>query len=235
MSQEKFEIFLILLRLKSYLISLMDDSKVEYEGFEFTNEYLDRKFPEQKEEVLQLLISNNIMSDAQIAFDEKIHERFKEILKEEEPHTDLTSILEKFHIEAVPSSIKDKTLDNYRIIRDQKLKEIISILLQIARVWTQRNEIEDDIATYSLLNEEDMMRPYERKKLGELDKNTSISFKTISQLTQIYLEQLIDYFFKFGGDMALMEFVSSLEEFKRIVTRKYYSLIKNSGLDPNKL
>jgi hypothetical protein len=235
MSQETFDIFLILLRLKSYLISLMDDPKIEYEGFDYTIEYLDRKFPEQKEEVIELLISNKITSDAQIAFDEKIHERFRDILKDKESSADLTSILEKFQIQTVHDTLQDKTMNTYRTIKDQKLKEIISILLQIARIWTQRSEIEDDIANYSLLNEEEMMRPFEKKKLGELDENTSISYKTISQLTQIYLEQLIDYFFKFGGDMALMEFVSSLEEFKRIVTRKYYSLIKNSGIDPSKL
>jgi hypothetical protein len=235
MSSEKFDLFLILLRLKSYLISLMDDPSLGYEGFEYTNEYLERKFPERKEEVLELLISNKIETDAQIAFDEKIHHKFKEMVDDKENTIDLPSILEKNNIIAIDKSIQERGIEKFRSQRDGMLRDIVTVLFQMANSWTQRSEIENKIQDYSLLNEEDVIRPEEKKKLDELDENTSFSYNTISKLTQHYLNHLVEYYFQFGGDIPLMEFIDSLDDFKKSVYKKYFNLIKNSGLDPNQL
>ena len=103
-------------------------------------------------------------------------------------------------------------------------------MLQLARIWTKRNEIENSIEDFSLLDEEDLIRPEELRELGQLDHATSVSYKTISKLSEIYLEQLADYYFKFGGDVSLVQFIDSMEEFKRIVSLKYRDLFNEHGL-----
>ena len=94
MSSEQFDLFLILLKLKSYLVSLVDKPETENNPFELTEEYLDRKYPDHKEEVLELLVSFKINGDADIAFDEKMHLKFKEMVKAKEGAYNLSSILE---------------------------------------------------------------------------------------------------------------------------------------------
>ena len=230
MAYEQFDMFIILLKLKSYLISLIDDPSLEYTGFEYTEEYLLRKYPERKEEVIQLLKENKIESDGQIAFDENIQHKFKEIVIGPDSPQKLSEILDKFQIAAISDTLKEKILDGIKHSRQQKLKEIVSVLLQLARIWTKRNEIENSIEDFSLLDEEDLIRPEELRELGQLDHATSVSYKTISKLSEIYLEQLADYYFKFGGDVSLVQFIDSIEEFKRIVSLKYRDLFNEHGL-----
>lgn len=230
MAYEQFDMFIILLKLKSYLISLIDDPSLEYTSFEYTEEYLLRKYPERKEEVIQLLKENKIESDGQIAFDENIQHKFKEIVIGPDSPQKLSEILDKFQIAAISDTLKEKILDGIKHSRQQKLKEIVSVLLQLARIWTKRNEIENSIEDFSLLDEEDLIRPEELRELGQLDHATSVSYKTISKLSEIYLEQLADYYFKFGGDVSLVQFIDSIEEFKRIVSLKYRDLFNEHGL-----
>jgi hypothetical protein len=237
MASEQFELFVILLKLKSYLISLLDDPALDYNSFDYTEEYLLRKYPERKEEVLELLITNKIENDAQIAFNENIQSKFKEmVIAIDSPHK-LSEILNKFQIAAIKDSAKEITLDDIKLSREQKLKEIVSVLLQLARIWTRRNEIENSIEDFSLLDEEDVIRPEELEELGQLDFETSVSYKTISKLTEIYLEQLAEYYFKFGGDIALVKLLDDIDSFKQIVASKYRDLFKEHGLDldPGKL
>lgn len=230
MAYEQFDMFIILLKLKSYLISLIDDPSLEYTSFEYTEEYLLRKYPERKEEVIQLLKENKIESDGQIAFDENIQHKFKEIVIGPDSPQKLSEILDKFQIAAISDTLKEKILDGIKHSRQQKLKEIVSVLLQLARIWTKRNEIENSIEDFSLLDEEDLIRPEELRELGQLDHATSVSYKTISKLSEIYLEQLADYYFRFGGDVSLVQFIDSMEEFKRIVSLKYRDLFNEHGL-----
>ena len=235
MASEQFELFVILLKLKSYLVSLMDDPSLDYNSFDYTEEYLQRKYPDRKEEVLELLITNKIENDAQIAFNENIQHKFKEmVVGQDSPHK-LSEILDKFQIAAINDTLREKTLDDIKLSREQKLKEIVSVLLQLARIWTRRNEIENNIEDFSLLDEEEVIRPEELEELGQLDFETSVSYKTISKLTEIYLEQLADYYFKFGGDISLVKLLDSVDEFKRMVSSKYRDLFNEHGLDPNKL
>ena len=231
MSSEQFDLFLILLKLKSYLVSLVDRPETENNPFEYTEEYLERKYPDRKEEIMELLLSFQIHSDAEITFDEKIHLRFKEMVKATEGAYNLSSILEKFNIELIQESVKEKTLDEIKSAREEKLKQIVTLLVQLARVWTQRSELEDNVEDFSLLEEEEVIRPDEQKELGKLDRDTMLSFNMISKLSQIYLEQLIEYYFSFGGDLALADFINNLDQFKTMVRDKYKNLFNKSGLD----
>ncbi len=235
MSSVQFDIFIILLKLKSYLISMIDDPAHGYDGFELSEEYLSRKYPERKDEILELLAANKISSDAEIAFDELIHQKFKEIVTRLEPSVKLSEILDKYNIIAFNDSIREKVLDEMKHYRDQKLKEIVSVLLQLARIWTQRNEIENNIENFSFLDQEELIRPDELQKLDKLDEDTSVSFSAISKLTQIYLEYLVEYYFRRGGNSALVQFINELEEFRKLASAKYKDLLKEQGFDQNNL
>jgi hypothetical protein len=139
------DLFLILLKLKSYLISLLDDIPAGDENLAFTEEFLDRKYPGLKEEVLDLLSANQIFTDSQIAFDEKIHLRFRDMVEVGHAQVNLKDLLEKYNIQNVEESLHEKTVDNLKSAREQKLKEVVSILLQLARIWSHRNIIENRI------------------------------------------------------------------------------------------
>ena len=43
----------------------------------------------------------------------------------------------------------------------------------------------------------------------------------------------MEYYFKFGGDVSLVEFISIFEEFKQVVLKQYKNLFKEHGLDPD--
>ena len=235
MAYEQYDLFIILLKMKSYLISLIDDPSLEYIGFQYSEEYLLRKYPERKEEILELLKANKIENDAQIAFNENIQQKFKEIVIGMESSHKLSEILDKYQIESINDTLKEKTLDDIKQSREQKLKEIVSLLLQLARIWTKRSEIENNIENYSLLDEEDLIRPEELTELDQLDHETSVSYGTISKLTEIYLEQLAEYYFKYGGNVSLVRLIDSLDGFKQIVSSKYKNLLREHGLDSGNL
>lgn len=230
MSTEQFDLFLILLRLKSYLVSLLDHPSMGSDNLDYTDEFLERKYPERKTEILELLVSNNINCDSEIAFDEKIHTKFKEIIKGKEKAFHLSTILEKLHIENIEETTREKTIEELRSSRDQKLREIVSALLQLARIWSQRSELEEYVDHFSILEEEDLIRPEEIEELGKLDKDTSKSFNAITKLTEIYLEQLTEYYFKYGGDIELADFIKDLDKVKKLFQEKYDDLFKKSGL-----
>lgn len=231
MSTEQFDLFLILLRLKSYLVSLLDHPSMGKDSFDYTEEFFERKYPDRKNEILELFVTNNINSDAEIAFDEKILTKFKEIIKGKEKAFHLSTILEKLHIENIEETTREKTIEEQRSSRDQKLKEIVSALLQLARIWSQRSELEEYVDHFSILEEEDLIRPEEIEELGKLDKDTSKSFNAITKLTEIYLEQLTEYYFKYGGDIELADFIKDLDKVKKLFQEKYDDLFKKSGFN----
>jgi len=229
MSKENFDLFLTLIKLKSYLISLVDQPEDCYKNFNITEEYLNRRCPDKREDIINLLKSNKINSDCDIAFDENIHEKFKEITTAENNVVDLPTLLDKLEIEA-KNLFKDEILKSER---EEKIKEILKVLFHLAQNWVARKEIESDVEDYSILEEEDVIRPEEEKKLSNLDTYNSISFNNISTLSKKYIELLTEYYFKYGGDISLVDFVNYLTNIRKVITKKYLDLFKKHGLDPN--
>jgi hypothetical protein len=229
MSNETFDLFLTLIKLKSYLISLVDQPEDCYKNFNLTEEYLKRRCPDKSEEIIGLLKKNKINSDCDIAFDETIHEKFKEIAASENNLVDLPTLLENLEIDS-------KNLFSNEVLksrREEKLREILKVLFHLAQNWVARKELENDVEDYSLLEEEDLIRPDEEKKLSKLDTYNSVSYNNISILSKKYLEQLTEYYFEYGGDISLVEFVNYLANLKMGITKKYLELFKKHGLDPN--
>jgi hypothetical protein len=227
MTQKRFDLLFTLLKLKSYLISLVDDQEEVVSSFQYTDEYLSRKAPDRKDEIMDLLKENGINSDIDIAFDEQVHLKFKEIAMKTISIVDLPKFLDELQIE----SAELKKSDTHVAEREEKLKEILGILFKIAKSWTIRKELETDVDNYSTLAEEDVIRPDEKKIVTGLGNVTSISFEQISKQTIYYLEQMIDYYFYYGGDLNLEKFLESLGQIRDLVTSKYLELFRNSGMD----
>lgn len=231
MSNDKNNLFLTLLKLKSYLASMIDERSDLYNNFNLTNEYLDRRLPGKKSEIISLLEDNGIYSDVEIAFDERIIFKFRAIAEKTKENISLISLLNKLEIEAKDEVIKDEARVNFITEREKRLGEILELLFQLATNWAVLKELEDKVDDYSILDEEEVIRPEEEKNLNALDNTTSRAFNVISDLTKKYIQKLIEYYFTFGGDIALKEFIDELEETRNEVARKYYELFKKSGLD----
>ncbi len=223
--------YLVFIKIKSYLVSLLDDSSSGTDSLQLTEEFLDRKYPGQKEYIMEILVSNDIISDEQIAFDENILSKFKDIANADNNSVSLEEILKNFNIESIEKTLSEKSIQTFKQAREQKTKEIITILFQLARIWSYKIELENEIDDYSLLEEEELIRPDEEFKLDKLDDDTNVSFGLISKLTNIYLEQLVSYFFDFGGNVSLANFINNLETFKKLVHKKYTELFQQYGLN----
>jgi hypothetical protein len=231
MEADKPDLFYILLKLRSYLVSLLNTPEECDNTFAYTEEFLERRYPEMKEEVMELLIENGINSDYDIAFNEKIVFRFKEMISGTERRTDITSLLKEFEIDTLSLERDKKKTESYRNERERELNKVLEALFQLAANWAVHRELESKVDDYSTLSEEDLIRPEEEKSYDDLGKNTEISFDKISRLTEKYIHLLTDYYFKYGGDITLIEFVEELEKIKVAVFKKYADLFKKHGLD----
>ncbi|MCX6152342.1 MAG: hypothetical protein NTX22_17585 [Ignavibacteriales bacterium] len=229
MNSESFDLFLTLIKLKSYLISLVDQPEDCYRNFNLTDEFLSRRCPDKKEDIMNLLKENNINSDCDIAFDETIHEKFKDMVNNKNNTVDLPTLLNDLEIEANNLNVDE----NFKSERDERIKEILTTLFHIAQNWAARKELENDVDDYSTLEEEDVIRPEEEKKLDNLGTYNSISFNNISVLSKKYIEQLTEYYFQYGGDVTLGDFVNYMTNLKNDVSNKYSELFKKHGLDPD--
>lgn len=231
MSSDKPDLFYILLKLRSYLISLLNSPNECDDTFAYTEEFLERRYPDMKGEIMELLIENGINNDRDIAFNEKIVFQFKKMISGTEKRTDLTSLLRKFEIETLSLERDKKKSDSYRNERERELNKVLEVLFQLAANWAVHRELENKVDDYSTLSEEDLIRPDEEKSYDDLGKNTEVSFDKISKLTEKYIHLLTDYYFKYGGDVTLIEFVEELERVKVSVFKKYAELFKKHGLE----
>ena len=227
------QLFLILLRLKSYLIGLIDNPNECNENLQITEEYLDRKFPLQKNEILELLNRYGIYNDCQIVFDNNIQAKFKEIATNKEEYVEIDKLLEELEIDSEELKNKERQLDIIKEKRNQHLKEIVGLILQLAKGWSAHSEIAQDVDDFTLLDEEEVLRPDEKLKLDALDTTNSASFANISILTKRYLRSLVDYYFAYGGNIPLEKFVDDSIEILNNVSIKYEKLKKDSGLNEN--
>jgi len=228
---DKPDLFYILLKLRSYLISLINSPDECDDSFSYTEEFLERRYPEMKEEIMELLLSNDIKNDCDIAFNEKIVFRFKDMLSGSEKRTDITSLLKKFEINTISLERDKKKTESYRNVRERELNKVLEALFQLAANWAVHRELENKVDDYSTLSEEDLIRPEEEKSYDDLGKNTEISFDKISRLTEKYIHLLTDYYFHYGGDLTLIEFVEELDKIKVSVFKKYAELFKKHGLE----
>ncbi len=231
MGANKNNLFLILLKLKSYLASMMDESSDASDNFNLTSEYLNKKFPNRKDEILNLLEDNEIYSDNEIAFNEKIILKFRTIAGKSQSKTNLGELLKKLNVDTESSFSKEAGITNYIIEREKKFGEILDILFQLAANWTILKELEDKADEFSILDEEEMIRPEEEKNLNSIDNTTTKEFILLSDLTKKYIEKLTDYYFTYGGDVALKDFVEELEVIKKSIAKKYFDLFSQNGLE----
>ncbi|MFH0735582.1 MAG: hypothetical protein V1773_11905 [bacterium] len=227
---DNFDILFTLLKLKSFLLSMLENQDEPEKDFTFTREYLERKNPDRADEIIDILVAHNLVNDYDIAFNEKVHLIFKDIAALYNTSLDLNSILKKYDIETLQSGLKDAELEKTRIEKEQKIKKIVLVLFQTAKLWSTHNEIDNFIDNFSFLEDIDLIRPEEVKKLSELDKSSQVSFGAIKALTFSYINFMIDYLFCYGGDLTLKEFSDELEEVRTLINKKYNELFKSSGL-----
>lgn len=233
MSEHNNDVFYLLLKLKSYLLSLIDSNEDCDGTLNFTKEFLERKHPEVKDHVIKLLVDNGIQNDCEIVFNEKIQFRFKQIAEELERNVDLKELFNSADIDAHDFMEQNKLVEEYKKIRERKLKQIVGLLINLAKIWSARSKLEKDVDDYSLLDEEELLRPSELKKLKRLDENTTLSYDMIISLTKHYLKELADYYFEYGGNESLDRFLRDIDSLRNFVSEKYEKLFEEHGLkDP---
>jgi hypothetical protein len=193
---------------------------------------LNRKYPEEKEKIINLLVENKIKGDCDIIFDEQVHLKFKEIANKTKKEIDLLELLEKLKIES-EELIKEDAVENYKSQKEYDVKNILNSLFQLAKAWSAHKELNKNFDNYSVLDEESVIRPDEEIKLNNLDQNSDISFRIISSQSIKYLELYADYFFRHGGDVFLDKFKEELEKLKNSITEKYEDFLKNHGIKPD--
>jgi hypothetical protein len=214
MKEEKNNLFLTLLKLKSYLVSMIDEPGEQSGSLKMTEQYLDLKFPNRKVEIINLLEDNNIYSDNEIAFDGKIIFKFKSIANKTKPKSDLMEILNKLDIEAKDIILNETARISLATEREKKSCEILFVLFQLSTNWEVLKDLEEKADNFSALNAEELIRPDEEKSFNALDSTTLKAVDTISIFTKRYLELLTDYYYTYGGGESLKEFMEDLERIK---------------------
>src|SRR5690606_17931497 len=124
-----------------------------------------------------------------------------------EKRTDISELLKKYEIDSISLERDRKKLESFRNERERELNKVIETLFQLAANWAVHRELENKVDDYSTLSEEELIRPDEAKSYDTLGKNTYASFDKISKLTEKYIHHLTDYYFQYGGDLTLIEFV----------------------------
>ncbi len=224
------DLLITLLRLKSYLLSLIDSPSEGNDSLEYSEEYLLRKFPEQKEKIILMLKQNEIYSDAQIVFDNNIQNKFQNLVKNDFDDKNLDEILSRFGINAGRLLQLTEWSTDFKEEREKHLKQLVSILIKLANEWVSRKGIEESFDDYSTLAEEEVIRPEELEQLYSLDYETGLSFSKLSTLTLIYLKLFVDYLFEHGGNISLKNFQEKLLRISNNIDVKYKNLFDQSGL-----
>lgn len=231
MAAYQSEILLTLVKLRYFLISLIESPEECYDNFNISEEFFERRNIINGNELLEKLQDNGINNDCDIAFNKDIHNIFKIVSQDFSSNPDLKSMLEEFEIEVNEALIKEDNISKFRRKREEKLNEIINILFKLAKEWSMHHEIEDSIDDFNALDDVELLRPDEEKQLDVLGDNSVYSFDIISKQTEKYIELLSDYYFKYGGDLILAGFVNDISNLKSVVAKKYSNLSKENGID----
>ena len=193
-----------------------------------TEEFLDLRFPQDKEEIISLLKENSVLSDREIVFDTGIHIKFKNIVEGIPKGMSLESIFEKVGISSDEFESIEAFISKYKNQREEELKEIVEILLQLAKLWVNHLEIENSVDDLLALHEEEVIRPEEGAVMANADKSSVSSLMKLTALSNKYLDMLSNYFFNYGGDIQLKTFLFDLEKFIKKVEGKYENLINEA-------
>lgn len=235
MEPEKIKLYFILLRLKSYLVSLLDNPDDCSNDFDYTREFLSRRYPERIEEIIDILREHEINSDCDIAFDQNVQAKFKAIVDEEITKIDLETMLTNLEIETKELLQKEKEFDKLKDERENYIKNILASLFQLSKIWVAHKNLQTDIDNYSTLDEEEILRSEEIEELKRLSTDTNLSFDVIAKLTMKYLTELSDFYFHFGGNLNLNNFMNELESLREGIDKKYENLFRKHGLDPDEI
>jgi hypothetical protein len=208
---------------------MIDEPAGNNESLAVTEEYLNLKFPDKKDEIIGLLKKNNIVSDSDIAFDEKIVFIFRKIALTPETQSGITTILNDLDIEAKDITLNEAEQINITAEREKRLSEILFILYKLANHWEILKGLEDKADSFSILNNEDVLRPEEENRLDELNASTAKVFSTLALLTGKYIELLAGYYYSNGGMEVLNDFVGTMEKTKKLIGKKYIALYKSHG------
>lgn len=227
MNTDKVDLFVKLVKLKSYLVSMIDNYNDSPESLYHTEEFLDLRYPEEKDEIIALLKENNIFSDREIVFDTQIHMKFKSIAEGIPRGVSLDKIFEKVGISSGEFESIEEFLDNYKNQREEDLKNIVEMLLQLAKLWVSHLEIENSADDLLALHEEEVIRPEENEEMEDISKNSESSLMKLTAMTKKYLELLSNYFFNYGGDIQLKSFLFDLEKYIKKVEDRYQKLIND--------
>lgn len=231
MEHKHTDLFLLLLQLKSYLVSMIDTPEKCAGSFNFTEEFLQRRYPELEIKILDLLQEQGLNDDCDIIFDERAHIKFQEIVRAEQPQLSLEKIIEKSGIDSSGIEIINNYLSKYQSTRDRNLQIIIGQLFQIIKAWAHLQIAEEKFDELSALLELDVIRKSETEELEKVGEIADSTHSRITSLSHKYLKMLSDYYFDFGGNIELKNFIDQLELFKKDVEKKYAELFEVHGLN----
>ncbi len=231
MPTNQSEILLILVKLRYYLVSLIQSPEECFDNFNISEEFFERKNLTNGEELLSKLQENGVNNDCDIAFNKDIHNIFRIVAQDFSTNPDLNSMLKDFEIKTNELHMKEDNISKFQRKREENLNEIIATLFKLAKNWSMHHEIENSIDDFNVLDDVELLRPDEEKQLDVLGDNSVYSFDVISKQTEKYIELLTDYYFKYGGDLILAGFVNDISNLKSEVAKKYSNLSKENGLD----
>ena len=99
MAAYQSEILLTLVKLRYFLISLIESPEECYDNFNISEEFFERRNIINGNELLEKLQDNGINNDCDIAFNKDIHNIFKIVSQDFSSNPDLKSMLEEFEID----------------------------------------------------------------------------------------------------------------------------------------
>ena len=125
MAAYQSEILLTLVKLRYFLISLIESPEECYDNFNISEEFFERRNIINGNELLEKLQDNGINNDCDIAFNKDIHNIFKIVSQDFSSNPDLKSMLEEFEIEVNEALIKEDNISKFRREREEKLTNLL--------------------------------------------------------------------------------------------------------------
>src|SRR4030042_2865105 len=148
MEPERIKLYFILLRLKSFLVSFLDSPEDCEDNFIYTEEFLGRRYPDKREEIINMLREYDVKNDCEIAFDHNIQFKFRAMVDKGNTKVDLEIVLNNLEIEINDSLLKDKEIGKIRLKREEEIKNILASLFKLSKIWIAHKHLQSDIDDY---------------------------------------------------------------------------------------